>query len=218
MPHIYLIHPTEESRAVARALADITEASVRAEPANRSDDEYLRALTEPDVLLGVIALEGAGLRIAQRAQKPLVLVPEQACPSGAIKRVLVPLDGTDESAHAVAETVQLFRAAGTEIVVLHVFDSSTVPAYWDQAAHARAAWEDEFLARYCTPHLPGPAPTLTLRSGAPGESVVEVADDQMDLVILGWSQRPEPGRAQTVRKIVEETSVPVMLIPTSIVT
>ncbi|ATL69319.1 hypothetical protein CRH09_27220 [Nocardia terpenica] len=36
---------------------------------------------------------------------------------------------------------------------------------------------------------------------------------QADLIILGWSQRLEPGHAPTVRRTVTEATVPVMLIP-----
>ncbi|RDI55222.1 universal stress protein [Nocardia mexicana] len=207
------VRPSERALEVARALTDIAGAAVRTEPGDASDDEYLRALSAPDVALGVIAVDGSGWDIVRRSGKPVVLVSERVCPGRAIKRVLVPLDGTDESAHAVAESVRLFRAVGAEIIVLHVFDAGTVPGYWDQAAHAREAWEHEFLARYCTPHFPGPAPALTLRTGQPGENVVDVAAEHADMIILGWSQNLESGRARTVRKTVAEAAVPVMLVP-----
>ncbi|MBF6328411.1 universal stress protein [Nocardia transvalensis] len=213
MNHI-LVRPTEPAMAAAQAIADIIDGQVRAGPPDLDDDSFLHALSDPDITLGVVGLDGRGWRIVQHSDKPIVLVPAHARPSVTVKRILVPLDGTDESANAVAETVRLFRAAGTELVVLHVFHTDTAPAYWDQAAHHRAVWEQEFLARYCAPHFPGPAPALTLRTGAPGEHVCDVAADRADLIILGWSQRLEPGRAQTVRRTVRDADVPVMLVPT----
>jgi hypothetical protein len=124
--------------------------------------------------------------------------------------VLVPLDGTPEAAAAVAQTVGLFAGAGVDVVVLHVFDASTVPRFWDQAAHARRAWEEEFMTRFCAQ----PGARLELRSGAAGQQVVDVAATEgVDLITLGWSQRLDPGRAQTVRRTVLEAAVPVMLVP-----
>ncbi|MBF6176614.1 universal stress protein [Nocardia blacklockiae] len=213
---VILVCSSNAAQAVARALADVTGATPHTVDPDLPVEEYLLALSDPEVDFGVLALDRAGWEIAQDAGKPIVLVPNSLRPAdvpATIEHVLVPLDGTDEAAHAVAETVRLFRAAGTEIAVLHVFDRSTVPASWDQAAHARSAWEEEFLARYCAPHLPGAPPALTLRSGSPGETVVDVAAEQADMIILGWSQRLLPGRAQTVRKTVDAAPVPVMLIP-----
>ena len=78
-------------------------------------------------------------RVVQRSARPVVLVPAAARGRRPqIRRVLVPLDGTAESAAAVAETVEQFARAGVDLVVLHVFDAETVPRFWDQAAHARA--------------------------------------------------------------------------------
>ncbi|MGY2062970.1 universal stress protein, partial [Nocardia gipuzkoensis] len=177
---------------------------MRTVPADATDDEFLAQLADPDVVLGVVALDGEGWGIARQATKPVVVVPATARRVTRIRRVLVPLDGTDETVTAVAETVRLFGSAGTEIVVLHVFDAATTPRFWDQAAHARPVWEQEFLARYCTPHFPGTTPTLTLRSGSPGEHVVDLAAEHADLIILDWSRRLDPGRAQTVRRTVGE--------------
>ncbi|NNH69296.1 universal stress protein [Nocardia uniformis] len=216
MPEI-LLRPSDQTSRIADALADIVGGGVLT--AATANDEFLAALEAPDVVLGVLAFDDTAWEIVERSPKPIVLVPTGVRANehpGRIARVLVPLDGTEESAHAVAQTVRLFRSAGIEIVVLHVFDRSTVPPHWDQAAHARAAWECEFRARWCTPYFDGsPPPTVTLRSGAPGENVVTVAEAEADLIILGWSRRLLPGRAQTVRAAVSGASVPVMLIPTA---
>jgi hypothetical protein len=39
------------------------------------------------------------------------------------------------------------------------------------------------------------------------------ADLSIDMVALGWSQHLEPGRARTVRHVIEHASVPVELVP-----
>ena len=146
-----------------------------------------------------------------RASKPVVLVPPGAkVRRPAISRVLLPLDGTPESAAAVAGTMGLLARAGVDLVVLHVFDAATVPRFWDQAAHAHRAWAEEFLAR----NAAAAGARLELRSGSPGEQVVEVAGaEQADLIALGWSQHLDAGRSRTVRRSVLHAGVPVLLVP-----
>ncbi|MEC3953730.1 hypothetical protein VMT65_11855 [Nocardia sp. CDC153] len=62
-------------------------------------------------------------------------------------------------------------------------------------------------------YFPGRCQTITLRSGVPGEHVVDVAAEKADMIVLGWSQQLLPGRARIVRKTVVAESVPVMLVP-----
>ncbi|NNH70495.1 universal stress protein [Nocardia uniformis] len=213
-----LVRPSPVADAVAVALARTFDLGVRTTPKDASNDEFLYALDDPAAAIGVVSLECAAWDIIGCCRGPLVLVPAVATmrpggTPGLIDRVLVPLDGTEEAVRAVSETARLFHRAGTEIIVLHVFDRTTVPACWDQAAHERTAWETEFRARFCVPHLPHPRPNLVLRSGTPGENVVDVAARQADLIVLGWSRRLDPGHAHTVRTTIDTATVPVMLIP-----
>ncbi|MVU78344.1 hypothetical protein GPX89_13950 [Nocardia sp. ET3-3] len=207
-----LVRPSEPALAVAAALAKVTGAQVDSVPAEISGAEFARALEGPDVALGVMARAQGPWEIVQRSPVPLVVVPPETAADYVLERVLVPLDGTEESAHAIGETVRLFSAAGIEISVLHVFDANTAPAHWDQAAHARSAWENEFRARVCAPYLPSTVSTVTLRSGAPEESILDSAA-RADMIVLGWSQRLLPGRARIVRHILAEAKVPVLLTP-----
>lgn len=180
-------------------------------------DTVMHALEPAGVLLGVLptAPGETPSRVAELllcCPKPLVLVPTGAPlrRTGGLSRVLVPLDGTDESAAAVAGALTLFAASGIDLVVLHVMQDGTTPRFWDQPVHARASWESEFLARFC----PEPGARLELRHGSPGQSVLDVAEsEQADLVVLGWSQRSDTGRAQTVWATVTGARVPVMLLP-----
>lgn len=207
--------------STAAAVAEITRAQVRrVSPAGdlsaeRAVGQVLRALHSPGTLLVVLAGDELSRpiwwRVVQRSARPVILVPPAARGRRpGIRRVLVPLDGTAESAAAVAETVEQFARAGVDLVVLHVFDAATVPRFWDQAAHARRAWEEEFLARYCAQ----PGARLELRSGVAGEHVLDVAEaERADMIALGWSQQLDPGRASTVRRAVLDAVVPVMLVP-----
>lgn len=175
----------------------------------------LRALDEPAAVLAVLAAHSSSRaacwRVVQRARKPVVLVPPGAkVRRPAISRVLLPLNGTPESAVAVADTMGLLARAGVDLVVLHVFDAATVPRFWDQAAHAHQAWTEEFLAR----NAATAGARLELRSGSPGEHVVDVAGaEEADLIALGWSQHLDAERSRTVRRSVLHAGVPVLLLP-----
>lgn len=206
---------------VATAIAAVMSASVRridltdvAEPARKAGrvlTELADAATVLGVLSGAASLQQLGWPVLQRARKPVVLVPAASRPGPLmISRALIPLDGTPESAAAVAETIRLLADAGVDLVVLHVFDATTVPKFWDQPAHAEQAWQNEFLARYCDQ----PGVRLQLRSGVPGEHVLDVAaTEQVDLIALGWSQQLEEARAQTLRQTLRDAHVPVLVVP-----
>lgn len=193
---------------VADALADLL--GVEVSTTSEEGEAVLRHLERQDTVLGVVARDDPlSWRIATAAAKPVVLVPPPGTPTPSkISRVLAPLDGTLESAGAVAEALKLFPHS--ELVVLHVFDRDTVPPFWDQAAHARRDWEHEFRARFCTP----PDARVELRNGAPEEHVAQVAaEEHAHLIALGWSQGLGDGRARTVRGTVHDATVPVILVP-----
>jgi Universal stress protein family len=205
---------------VAAAIADVLRTEVAwldtRLPGNQRASAVLEELDQTDAVLGVLARDTAALGrswwVAGRSAKPIVVVPPTlvVSPPPVISRVLVPLDGTLESATAVRATMELFADAGVELIILHVFDEATAPRFWDQAAHARRGWEEEFRARFRAPANA----RIELRSGIPGDHVVKVAtDERIDLITLGWSQRLDAGRARTVRKAVGEAGIPVMLIP-----
>lgn len=207
--------------AVAGAMAEILHASVT--PLRATDPDLakrtsaiLAEVADPEVGLAVLAAnppgDGACWPVVTGARKPVVLAPRHPRGrTGVISRVLLPLDGTPEATAAVYEATELFAEAGVDLLVLHVFDESTVPRFWDQPAHALPAWSAEFLAR----HVPHVEARLTVRSGKPGDHVIGVAEEEKaDLIALGWSQNPDPERARTVRQAVRDARVPVLLLPT----
>jgi nucleotide-binding universal stress UspA family protein len=175
----------------------------------------LAALEEPSSRVAVLpatTLPRLAWPVLQRTRKPVVVVPSAITEDGhwQLKRALIPLDGTVESSAAVAETVDLLAEAGVELLVLHVFDVETVPRFWDHHSHADQVWQREFLARYCD----RPGARMQWRTGSPDEHVLDVASaEHADLIALGWSQRLDPGRARTVRRTVEQSPVPVLLLP-----
>jgi nucleotide-binding universal stress UspA family protein len=177
--------------------------------------QVLRTVNDPETVLAVLAGDQPSRsfwqRVVQECVKPVIVVPHGARGTRpAISRVLVPLDGTPESAAAIAVAIGRFADAGVDIVALHVFDEATVPRFWDQAAHAHRAWTEEFLARNRLP----PGARVELRTGVAGEHVVDVAaEEHAGLIVLGWSRQLDPGRARTVRHTVLAAAVPVLLVP-----
>ncbi|WP_199433727.1 universal stress protein [Qaidamihabitans albus] len=202
--------------SVATAMATVLRADVRTVEVDLTVEDHaaalLDALERPETAVGVLLRDAPSWRIASHSSKPIVVVPPGfvAVHGPAISRVLLPLDGSAEAAAAVGDTMRLFADAGIELVILHVFDEATTPLFWDQAAHARQGWEDEFRIRCSTPR----DIRLELRHGVPGEHVVHVAvSEGADLIALGWSQHLDAGRARTVRATVAHADMPVMLVP-----
>jgi nucleotide-binding universal stress UspA family protein len=156
--------------------------------------------------------DGVVMDVIQHCAKPVVVVPigPGSTPMRSIGRILIPLNGSPESAETVAELAALFAASGADIVVLHVFDSTTVPKFWDQAVHAQKSWTEEFLLRNCDQVNV----RMELRAGSAGENILDVAtSEHADLIALGWAQRLSPGRARIVRMTIAEAAIPVLLLP-----
>ena len=185
-------------------------------------EQIVAAAQDPDVAALVIGARGVhggpqpaghtALEVITRVQKPVAVVPPHATPPKQIARILVPLEGTSQSSHALEDTIKLAHRRRLEILVLHVHSPATVPAFSDHDPHATTAWEREFLARYiATPH---DRVSLLRRLGVPADDIVAVAHEiAADLIVLAWSQDLSPGRARVVAETLAHSKIPVLLIP-----
>lgn len=177
-----------------------------------SAEDVLRRAGEPHVTAVVLPVGSSPSsrfwEVAHRVSAPVVAVPPGArCLPW--RRVLLPLDGTTDSSRAVARIVPDLGAAGALLAAVHVVAPGGYPEFCDQVAHHATAWDDEFLRR----HLPSGA-ALEIRRGVPADQVfAELESSSADLVVLGWSQSPEPWRASVVRSVVNGP-VPVLLLRT----
>jgi nucleotide-binding universal stress UspA family protein len=127
--------------------------------------------------------------------------------------VLVALDGTGASTAALQEIMELASAAELEIVVAHVYEQRSLPAFSDQLPHEVRAWREEFIARHCPAVVDA---SLELRVGEPREHLLDILRaSRCKLVALGWSQNLTGGHAAVVRQMLAESPVPVLLMPTS---
>jgi nucleotide-binding universal stress UspA family protein len=180
----------------------------------------LGAVDVPDVVAAVIGtkaaaddrrLLGATARyIIERSTKPVVIVPPDFVSPGFIRRLLIPLEGTEASTQPVLEGLLPLVAADVELIVIHVFTESTVPAMLDHPWRDLEILGKEFLSR----HLPHQEASIELRHGPVGTQVAEVCDEYGgDLIVLSWSQDSTGGKARTVRQILGAAKLPVLLLP-----
>jgi nucleotide-binding universal stress UspA family protein len=179
--------------------------------------------TGPDVAALVLGMRAftvgrspaghVALQLAVSLPIPLLVVPPQAVVPMALRRILVPLDGEPATAAALAETMELARLRELEVVVLHVLDPASLPAFSDQPQHEVAAWSAEFLRRHC----PDPDNVLLeVRVGVPGRHVLSVAEEiGADMIALGWAQDLGEGRAAVIREALDRSDVPLLLVPLS---
>ncbi len=153
--------------------------------------------------------------LATTLVKPVVVVPPDALHPGRLQRVLVPLEGTVSSSLAPRRVIELATNANLEVVVLHVHQERSLPAFTDQPQHEEAAWAEEFLARYC-PWGVGVV-KFDVRVGRCEEVIPLFAlESKADLIALGWARELTRARARVVRAALTHTRVPVMLIPVEV--
>lgn len=181
----------------------------------------LGALADPDVIAAVFGARatpggrrpvgGTALDVLERADKPIVVVPPEAfgVSPRPFRRLLVPLEGSEQSSRPVVESLYPLIVGEIEVVVLHVFTKATVPQALDRPERDLSLWGDEFLARFCPE-----AADLELRAGSVSGCVAEVCGEQdLDLVVLSWSQDTSPGRAAVIRDVLGHSAIPVLLLP-----
>jgi nucleotide-binding universal stress UspA family protein len=161
--------------------------------------------------------------VLRTARCPVVLVPPaRGHKLWALRRLLVPHDGTPTSAAAMGPATEFASIAAAELVVLHVATPSVEhpmepgtlasPRYVDQPHHEWPAWGREFLDRLRAigGARDGVKISLAVARGDAGSAIVDFAR-QSDLIVLGWRGALEPERARTVRCVIRDTICPVIM-------
>lgn len=170
------------------------------------------------------ALGSVAAEVLRAASCPVVLVPPaRGRKRWALHRVLVPQDGTPTSAAVIGPATDFALKAEAELIVLYVAtpgderptEPGTLisPRYIDQPQHEWPAWAREFLDRLCA--VGGAKREMAIRlavaQGEAGAAIVEFGR-QSDLIFLGWRGALEPDRALTLRRVIRETSCPVIVL------
>jgi nucleotide-binding universal stress UspA family protein len=215
------LHVGEQRAAVASAAreAGVTLRTI----AGGAVEEIAKVAAAEDVAAVVIGARGtpAGKRPAGATtmalltlvEKPVTVVPPAAAAQRPIRSVLLAMDGSVASAAALQEIAKLASDAELEMVVAHVLQERSLPAFSDQLAHEVPAWSEELIARRCPAALDA---RLELRVGEPHEHILDICQSSAcDLVALGWGQDLGRGHAAVVRRILAESAVPVLLAPAS---
>ena len=191
--------------------------------AGEAVQEIVDAAGAEDVVAVVIGARGTpagkhpvgstALALVASLDKPVAVVPPDVAVQHPIQSVLVPLDGTAASTAALREIVELASGAELRVVVAHVHQARSLPAFSDHLPHEVRAWSEEFMARHAPAALDA---TLEVRVGEPNEHVLDICRHcGCDLVALGWSQDLGRGRAAIVRRMLADSPVPVLLTPVS---
>lgn len=151
------------------------------------------------------------LAVVERTRKPTVVVPPEAVGVAPrpFRRLLLPLEGSDESSRPIIDCLCPLIVTKVELVVLHVFTAATVPTMLDRPGRDLELLGDEFLSRHC-PY----ATRIEWRTGPVGARVTEAyGENDADLVVLSWSQDSSAGHAAVVRDVLGASAIPVLLLP-----
>lgn len=170
------------------------------------------------------ALGSVAAAVLRASPCPVVLVPpDRGRRRWALHRLLIPHDGTPTSAAAIGLATDFALKAAAELVVLHVAtpgverptEPGTLvsPRYIDQPQHEWPAWAKEFIERLRAVGgaKGGIKSRLAVAHGEAGAAIVEFAR-QSDLVVLAWRGALEPDRARTMRRVIRDTTCPVIVL------
>jgi nucleotide-binding universal stress UspA family protein len=164
--------------------------------------------------------------VLRTARCPVVLVgPQWASADFKLRQLLLPHDGSPETACALSPAVALAERAGAELLVLHVAGSPAappgeglpVPLYVDQPQHEWPEWTREFLERmevYCDlpAHL---RPRVFLAQGEAGEEILRFAARRgVDLIATAWHGSLLDRHAATAKALIARARCPVLFTRT----
>jgi nucleotide-binding universal stress UspA family protein len=152
------------------------------------------------------------LEVVTTTHKPVFAIPPELRADFAVRRVLVPLEGSLSTSFAPYAALDVPGAEHVDVVILHVLEEHALPAFSDQPQHEWEAFCREFLARYSL--WPVGHVRLETRVGRPDQHILPVArETDCDLIALAWAQELGPGRASIVRETLRRGTIPVLLVP-----
>jgi nucleotide-binding universal stress UspA family protein len=145
-----------------------------------------------------------------------------------LQRILVPVDFSENSAHALRFALHFSRRLGAEVEVAHVWDR---PSWFDNqmtimcdgdnrklgdVIHENTTRDLELFVRESTPTMFSPPPSRLLSGSPAKELLVEIEGGRYDLVVLGTQGRGGIGHlllGSMAEKLVRLSSKPVITVP-----
>lgn len=173
-------------------------------------------------------------RVLRHAPCPVLSVgpPSAAAELREVRRLLVPVDFSENSEHALGFALEFGRLLGAEVEVVHVWDR---PSWFTNqmtmvcdgeermlgdVIHENTTRDLELFVRESTPASFAP-PASRLLSGNPAkELLVEIEGGRYDLVVLGTQGRGGVGHlllGSMAEKLVRLSSKPVITVPRGMV-
>jgi nucleotide-binding universal stress UspA family protein len=90
------------------------------------------------------------------------------------------------------------------------------PRYVDQPQHEWSTWANELKERLlveCAGFSPGAQIGVQVQQGEPAEEILRSArKGRYDAIVLVRRSRFEPGRAATLRKVIQESPCPLLVV------
>jgi nucleotide-binding universal stress UspA family protein len=183
--------------------------------AGRASDVVALAIGARGTPAGRRPVGGTASAIANALPKPVMIVPPDADPPEAFRRVLVPVEGLVSYSLTPRWLFEPASEAGIDVIALHIHDEESMPAFTDQPQHEQSAWATEFVRRYCPWGIE--AVRFETRVGRIGELIPLVAAESgCDLIALGWSQELSSDRAPLLRETLARSRLPVLLVPVQV--
>jgi nucleotide-binding universal stress UspA family protein len=176
-------------------------------------------------------------QVIAATMRPILLIrPEAAAAASTAleaKRFLLPLDGKAATARALGGITDIVSRLGGSFDVLFIADpvklalpqmkepgTLGIPRYIDQPQHEWPAWMREVLdyLSACSVRHPLGVPARVHVASGPITSVVLqfVAEHLEDVIVLVRRSHLEPGRAEVLRALLDETPCPVLLTGTPV--
>jgi nucleotide-binding universal stress UspA family protein len=166
---------------------------------------------------------------ANARELPLGAIGVIGAGSMRLRRILVPVDRSEPSAHAIDLSLRLAKHAGAEIVFCHAVDLTgavtelTNPYAAAGVAPILGALEDEsksLLASASARATDSGVPSSTLAlTGPPARAILDLLRDQsIDAVVMGTRGRRGASRfflGSTAEGVIRDTEAPVFVIPPS---
>ncbi len=157
-------------------------------------------------------------RLLAEALVPLVVVPaDSAGLDRASRRILVPLDGDPATTEALRPLAGILQDQGVDVHLVHFLDSGSVPPFIG-AGHDLEILAEEFRIL----HLPDCNDGCDLRLGHPAQHLIEILHGSptggpgFDALLVAWHRSLQPGRAETLRRLLRESPVPLIVVPIAI--